>query len=74
MATPSVSDLVRELDLDARVRLVQDLWDAIADSVESQPLDAATRVLLDQRIAEYEANPDAVVPWEEVRAALFPKR
>lgn len=29
--------------------------------------------LIDERIREFEANPDDVVPWDEVRAELWPR-
>ena len=74
MAPPKVAELVRDLDLDGRLRLVQDLWDAIADDVEQRPLTEAERSMLDARIAEHEENPNAAVPWSEVRARLLARR
>lgn len=34
------------------------------------PLTEAQRAELDRRIAEHEASPDDVVPWEEVKASI----
>jgi putative addiction module component (TIGR02574 family) len=34
----------------------------------------AQRDELDHRLIEYERNPDRVIPWEQVRAALFNKQ
>jgi hypothetical protein len=36
------------------------------------PASAEELALIDERIREHEADPDDVVPWEEVRAELWP--
>ena len=74
MASASLKELVQDMDLEARLRLVQDLWDLIADSVEQAPLSSAERELLDGRIAKYEANPNDTVSWSDARAKLLARR
>lgn len=74
MASASIKELVRDMDLEARLRLVQDLWDLIVESVEQAPLSTAERELLDDRIAKYEANPADTVSWPDVRAKLLARR
>lgn len=53
-----------------------DLLDAVWESLVSDELSLtdAQREELDYRAAEYQRNPDDVIPWEQVRAALFKKR
>jgi putative addiction module component (TIGR02574 family) len=61
-------DAIRSLDLDQRIALVQAIWDDIAADGVLPDLDEAQRAELDRRLAAADANPDDVVPWEEVRA------
>jgi putative addiction module component (TIGR02574 family) len=54
-----------------RIRFVQAVLDGIAD--EQQPFELTDEMKreIDRRLAEHEANPDDVVPWEEVYAAAM---
>lgn len=58
------------LSVSERIQLVEDLWDSIAVSTSRIPLSEAEIAELDRRLAELDRNPDAVVPWEEVRARI----
>jgi putative addiction module component (TIGR02574 family) len=60
--------VVRAMSLDDRIRLVQAVWDDIAAAQPEIELTDAQIEELDRRLAAYEANPDRVVPWEEVQA------
>ena len=59
------------MSVEDRLSLVQAIWDSIASSPERPPLSDALRAELDRRRAEHLANPDDVVPWEEVKAAAL---
>ncbi len=59
---------VRSLSIDDRIRLVQVILDDIAVEQGSSELTDAQKAELDRRLAEYEANPADVVPWEVIRA------
>ena len=59
---------IQSLSIEERLALVEAIWDSIADDTENLPLTEAQRLELERRIADDEANPDDVVPWEEVRA------
>ena len=50
--------------------MVEELWDSIAADSSAVPLTEAQRTELDRRIAEHEANPDDVVPWEEIKTSI----
>lgn len=63
----------RKLTADEKIRLVQQMWDEIADDASDLPLTDAQRRLLDERIDDYEANPGDVEPWDKVRDDILRK-
>ena len=63
--TTMKSDL-RELPLDERIQLVEDLWDSIAADQNAFPLTPEQRAELDRRLDAYEADGDPGRPAEEV--------
>jgi putative addiction module component (TIGR02574 family) len=75
--TPS-TDLAafRRLPLDERIRLVGDLWDAIAtDSPdEAFPVTPALARELDRRIAAVREGRDPLIAWDEVKARILDGR
>jgi len=62
-----------DLSVDEQIEYVQDLWDWIAARPEDVPVPEWQKEMIDQRLRQYEANPDDTVPWEEVRARLLEK-
>ena len=61
---------IDQLSVDERLALVEELWDSIADSNADLPLTNTQRAELDRRLAEHEANPNDVVPWEDIKASI----
>lgn len=61
---------IDRLSVEERLALVEELWDSIADSSADLPLTDAQRAELDRRLTEHEANPDDVVPWEDIKASI----
>ncbi len=61
---------IQTLPVEDRLRIVDAIWDGIEDEGKSVVLTPALKQELDRRIAGYEANPDDVLSWEEVRASL----
>ena len=59
-----------KLPVDDRIRLVQEIWDGIAEEPAAVRLSDAQKRELERRIAAYEASPDDVLTWEEVKASL----
>lgn len=57
---------LRNLPLEERIRLVEDLWDSIAADQNSLPLTPEQRVELDRRLAAYEADGDQGPTAEDV--------
>ncbi len=65
---------VRDLPLEKRVQLVEDIWDSIAADQESLPLTQAQRKELDRRLDAYDQdrNPgrDVAIVLKELRERL----
>jgi putative addiction module component (TIGR02574 family) len=47
---------LQEIPVEERIRMVEDIWDSIADDQKALPLSAEQRTLLDQRLDAYEAD------------------
>lgn len=59
---------IDKLGVDDRLALVEEIWASICADGASFPLSDAQRDELDRRVADDDAFPDDVVPWDEVRA------
>jgi len=70
----SKTDIMIELPKltpDERREILDKIWELDgADWLDSGELTNVDRVLIEQRLAEHEGNPDAAVPWDEVEARL----
>lgn len=67
--SPTIQSLgIDQLPREQRIALVLDLWDTIAAESGQPLLTDAQRRELERRIAEDDATPDNVVPWEQVKA------
>ena len=60
-----------DLSPEEKIEYVQSLWDHIASDVESVPLTDWQEKLLGERLKDLSDNPDAGIPWEEVRADIL---
>ncbi|MEE8169366.1 MAG: addiction module protein [Phycisphaerae bacterium] len=70
MAAPiSVADLLA-LSLEERIRLVQDLWDSVAEFPEAVSLTDAQRRELDARWEALQKDPSSGRAWDQVKARL----
>ena len=69
---PITLDEVLKLPVSERIRIVEAIWDSIADSPEEVQLSDERKVELDRRLEALEKNPDAGSSWDEVRARLWP--
>jgi|GEM_PF-227502 len=73
MHTPSATAEYLKLSVSERIQLVEDIWDSIAAEAPSTVgLSQSQKVELHRRVAEHRADPSTAVPWEQVRAKLFP--
>ena len=66
-----MSDLL-QLPPSERLALAIALWDSLDDQARegALPVDPALCAELDRRWATHLANPEAAVPWDEVRSQL----
>ena len=67
--SPSLSALgIDRLSVEDRIALAQKIWDDAAREVEQSPLPESQLQELQRRLADSTDRPDAVVPWEDVKA------
>jgi putative addiction module component (TIGR02574 family) len=59
---------IDRLSVAERLDLIGEIWDSIAAEVEQAPLTEAQRQEVDRRLAAHRANPQAAIPWEQVKA------
>ena len=67
MSSEPIRSKFRELEADEKIRLVQDLWDEIAEEVSRRPLTEAQRRLIDERLADEEQNSEDVESWSKAK-------
>lgn len=66
---PTIQELgLDRLSIDDRLAVADAIWDSVAREAEAAPLPAAQRAELERRLADSIARPDAVTPWEVVKA------
>ncbi len=51
-----------------RIELVQQVWDRLVDEGNQPYFSDDLKAEIDRRLAAYDANPDAAIPWEQVEA------
>jgi putative addiction module component (TIGR02574 family) len=61
---------ITALSIEERIRFVQAILDSIAAEQAYPDFTEAQKRELDRRIADYDANPDNVLTWEEVKASI----
>lgn len=60
---------IDRLDVDERLALVEEIWASICADAKAFPLTDMQRAELDRRVADDDAHPDDVVPWDEIKAS-----
>ena len=66
--TPSLQSLgLDRLPIEQRIALAQELWESIEADPHPPLLTAPQRDELERRLLDHEANPDDVVPWEQIK-------
>jgi putative addiction module component (TIGR02574 family) len=66
----TVNDLL-DMPVAERLRLVEDLWDSIAELPEKIELSEVQRKELDERLEAYHRNPEAGSPWKDVKERIL---
>lgn len=67
--TPNTLD-IKQLSIPERILLVEEIWDSIVEEQETLELTDAQREELDRRLAAHRADPDAAIPWDEVKRRI----
>jgi putative addiction module component (TIGR02574 family) len=62
---------ILDLPVSERLKLAEAIWNSIADSTEQLALTKDQIADLDQRLVEYEKNPEAGSSWEEVKERIL---
>lgn len=70
MAVTAKSLGIDRLDVDERLALIEEIWASICADRAKFPLTDAQRVELDRRVADDDAFPDDVVPWDELKKSV----
>ncbi len=66
---PTMKDLgIDRFSVEDRLALMEEIWDSLASEVETRPITDGQRRELERRLADGIARPDAVIPWQEVKA------
>jgi putative addiction module component (TIGR02574 family) len=66
---PTLQELgIDRLSAEDRLTLAEAIWESVAREIEQAPLPEAQRQELERRLADSIARPDAVTPWEVVKA------
>jgi putative addiction module component (TIGR02574 family) len=63
-------DQARGLPLEQRIRLIDALWESLAEDGYAPPLTLQQAEELDRRLAAHRQNPDDVIPWEAIKDEL----
>jgi len=65
---------VLKLPVDERLKLVESIWNSIAEFPEALELSDAQRRVLKERLADYDADPSAGIPWSELKSQLLAEK
>ena len=59
---------IDRLSAGERLALAEAIWDSVARELEQTPITNAERAELERRLADSIARPEAVTPWEIIKA------
>ena len=59
-----------DLSVPERIQLVEDLWDSVAAETPPLTLTPDEVAELERRLVEMDSNPEAGIPWEQVKADI----
>jgi len=66
---PAIEDYgFDRLPPEERLALAEALWESVTREIETALLPDAQRLELERRLADSIARPEAVTPWEEIKA------
>ena len=59
---------IDRLPVDARLDLIDEIWESITSQADPLPLTLAQETEISRRLDEHEAYPDDVIPWETIKS------
>lgn len=66
---PTIQELgLDQLSPEDRLSVAEAIWESVVLEVETTPLPETQRAELERRLADSIARPEAVTPWEEIKA------
>ncbi len=66
---PSIQELgLDQLAVEDRLAVAEALWESVAREIECEPVPPVQRTELERRLADSIARPEAVTPWEVIKA------
>jgi putative addiction module component (TIGR02574 family) len=63
---------IDRLNPDERLALLEEIWESL--DADKLPLSDVQRIELETRLAEHLADPEAVIPWDEIKKDILPPR
>ena len=69
----SLADVL-SLSVAERIQLVEDIWDSIAIETTPPGLSEAQRTELDRRLKAHAEDPDAGLPWAQVKEQILGRK
>jgi len=73
MATELVKQ-AKNLSIPERIRLVEEIWDTIAEEIEMSNLTDAQKLELDRRLEAARENPGQGRTWDEIKSEFMNSR
>ena len=62
---------IDKLDIEERLQLIGEIWDSVSEEAGDLSLSPEMKEELDRRLAAADANPEASVPWEDVKKRVM---
>ena len=66
-----LTEQAKNLSISDRIRLVEEIWDTIADENEASELTDAQKRELDRRLELAKSNPGQGRTWDEIKAEFL---
>ncbi len=61
---------IESLDVEQRLRLIEELWQSLSSEPEFLPLSTEQRAELDRRLDQIDAGDSSGIPWDDVMARI----
>ena len=72
--TTTLLQQATKLPVPDRIKLVEDIWDSIAEAPDDFPLTAAQKRELDRRLELIHRNPERAIPWADAKQLILKRR